>query len=103
FGALTQCIDPTPYIGRVVRLIGYLYTYQLNIGYGGLWMRVDSPRAGIPYGFDNMRNRGLRGTMPWTPSIIELPVPADATRICFGAILQGQGALWVDDLQLSVL
>lgn len=100
FGALTQCIDATPYRGRTLRLFGYLRTHAVSMGYGGLWLRVDDHMGRI-LAFDNMNQRGLHGSTPWTLNVVELPVTEAATRICFGALLNGYGALWVDDLELS--
>lgn len=42
---------------------------------------------------DNMHERSLSGTVGWTAAEIVPPVPARATRLAFGVILVGDGAV----------
>jgi hypothetical protein len=63
-----------------------------------LWLRVD-PNLG----FDNMRDRGVQGTTAWGRYEVILDVPLNATEIAFGALLSGNGTLWVDDLNLEAV
>jgi C-terminal processing protease CtpA/Prc len=52
--------------------------------------------------FVNMQKMNLHGTTPWTEYSVTLPIDEDARTIVFGAIIQGTGITWVDDLQLLV-
>jgi hypothetical protein len=100
FGSLTQCITAEPLRGKAARLSGYLRTFNVTLGYAGLWLRIDGPR-GETLAFDNMQDRGLTGTRDWTPAIVDLPVARAAQWICFGALTSGTGTMWVDALRLD--
>ena len=45
----------------------------------------------------------MRGTTPWTRDSIELAIPARATDVEIGAMLQGVGTMWIDDFELEVV
>jgi hypothetical protein len=102
FGTLTQCIAPDNYIGKRVRLSGYIKTN--NASKASLWMRVDGkdPKAGS-LAFDNMDKRSLRGTQDWTKCEVVLDIAEDATGICLGFLIAGKGQAWADDLQVEVV
>ena len=103
FGTLTQGIAPGAFMGKRVRLSGYLRTQDADAapGWAGLWMRIDGRERGHALGFDNMSERGVHGTTPWQRYEITLDVPNEAMAIYFGALIAGRGTLWVDDLQLE--
>ncbi|MDX1579507.1 MAG: hypothetical protein R3266_13560 [Gemmatimonadota bacterium] len=93
-----QMVDATPYRGRRVRLRGWLRSDDL--GSGGLWMRIDGiveGRAAL-LALDNMEDREIEGTEDWTEREIVLDVAPESVTILFGAMIAGDGALWVDDL-----
>lgn len=98
FGALVQCIDATMYRGSV-SYTGYLRTENVR-GWAGLWMRADAA-DGTVLAFDNMANRGIYGTTAWSQYQINLFIPNQAVRICYGALLSGDGTIWIDGLQFS--
>ena len=52
--------------------------------------------------FDNMANRGARGTQNWTLYEIDLPVASHATNINFGALHTGDGTAWFDALTVEL-
>ena len=52
--------------------------------------------------FDNMENRPIPGTTDWTQCRIELPLHPLARDVFFGALLDGEGTVWVNDLELLV-
>lgn len=86
------------YKGTSIRLTGYIKTENVTDGYAGLWMRID-PQIG----FDNMHDRGVRGTTEWKQFEIELPLsPAKTERIVVGGMLVGKGKMWLDDLRVTV-
>ena len=86
--------------GKRVRLSGYIKTRDVSQGFAGLWLRIDGP-AGV-LAFDNMQDRGVTGTTDWERYEIELPVPSEATRVVFGALLPANGTGWFDSLKLEV-
>lgn len=83
--------------GDKVQLKGYIKTQNVT-GYAGLWMRIDGTTA-----FDNMQDRGIKGTTDWTEYTIDLPYDEEkATNIHSGALLVGDGKIWVDNFRLYI-
>ena len=101
FGSFLQTIRADSYRGRRVRLSGYMRTRDVENS-ARMWMRVDGAETS-PIAFDNMANRAVRGDNDWSRYEIVLDVPTVAVQIAYGAILGGQGRLWVDDLMLEVV
>ena len=87
------------FTGQTIELRGFLRTQDVS-RFAGLWMREDAD-SGVA-AFDNMHKRKLAGTTEWTEYTITLPVIPEAKRLVFGALLEGTGTVWVDDLQLLV-
>jgi len=98
FGTLTQAIAADAWRGKRLRLSGWLRTAGVTSGFAGLWLRVDGT---APPAFDNMSRRGVKGTTEWHAYSVVLDVADGATGIAFGALLAGDGTLWVDDLRLE--
>jgi hypothetical protein len=90
FGALMQSIAATRYRGRRVRFSATVRTQEVA-GWAGLWLRVDGPRGTLI--IDNMRDRPMRQTTGWTAADIVLDVPEQATKLHFGSLLSGAGAV----------
>lgn len=88
---------PAIYEGKKIKLSGCIRTENVHEGYAGLWMRVDPSIA-----FDNMNDRGIRGTTDWTHYEIELDLKPSADNIVVGGILVGKGTMWLDKLELSI-
>ena len=101
FGTLVQTAPPERYLGKRVRLSGYVKTDQID-GWAGLWMRIDDPQ-GAPLSFDNMFNRQIRGTTDWQKYSVVLDVPANSINLVFGVMLVGSGRVWIDDVQLEIV
>jgi len=85
--------------GRRVRLEGAVRTEHVTGG-ARLWMRIDGSAGGTP--FDNMDDRWVTGTTDWQRHVLVLDVPQDATVIHIGAIVSGQGTVWLDGLGFGV-
>jgi hypothetical protein len=94
FGTLMQTVSAGSMRGKRIRMSAYLKSDQARSA--GLWMRVDGPGGAI-LAFDNMQNRPIKGTLPWRKYTVVLDVGDTATEVAFGALLIGQGSLWVDD------
>jgi erythromycin esterase len=86
--------------GRHLRLEGWIKTSAIAHGWAGLWLRADGPGGVVA--FDNMGERGIRGTTSWSRVEVEVDVPPEASAIFLGVILAGDGTAWVSDLALSV-
>lgn len=91
---------PAGYTGRSITLKGFLKTRDIKDGYGGLWLRLDNGSDVLA--FDNMNNSGLKGTNDWQEVSINLAYPEAARTIVLGALLVGDGDLWIDDLSLWI-
>ena len=101
FGNIMKSIKPDLYLGKTVRLTGYIKSENVK-SWAGLWMRTDYYKSKV-LSFDNMQNRGISGTTDWAKYEIVLFVPQDATVISYGAILVGTGQVWFDDIKLEVV
>lgn len=102
-GILLQGLRADAWRGRRLRLSGWLRSRDIAAsGFGGLWMRIDGPGQAL-LGFDNMADRGVRGTTDWQQYQVVLDVPLNAAGIALGALLQGRGTLWADDLKLEAV
>jgi len=101
FGVATGTFPIADAVGHRVRYSGWIRTEEVADGWAGLWWRIDGP-GGAQLGFDNMADRGPRGTTPWTSYAIELEVPEGAVNINFGALLPGTGTAWFDALQVEL-
>lgn len=89
---------PNNYVGKSIRLSGYIKTENVTDGYAGLWMRIDPQQA-----FDNMGNKGVKGTTDWKQYEIVLPLtPRETQNIAVGGLLAGKGKMWLDGLQVSI-
>lgn len=100
FGTLMQSINAANYAGKRIRLRGWVKSQDVG-DWAGLWMRVDKGQKTVA--FDNMQNRGIKGTQLWNSYDIVLDVPTDATSIHFGILLSGAGEVWLNDLSLEVV
>ncbi len=87
------------YSGYALELRGFLRTEDVS-GFAGLWMREDQDGAMVA--IENMQSRGLKGTTGWTEYSIKLPLHPGAQTLLIGALVQGTGKVWVDDLQLML-
>ena len=103
FGTLMQAFAADEYRGKRVRLVGYLKAS--NVRQAGLWLRVDGPdrqQNRLPLAFDSTQSR-LQPGAEWTRADIVVDVPADAAVMNFGLLLSGEGQVWVDDLELTIV
>ncbi len=96
FGTLMQSSSPEKYLGKKIKMTGYLKSENVK-GWTGLWLRVDNA-DNQPLTFDNMHDRELTGTTGWTKYEIILDVPANASNLVYGALLAGTGQIWFDNI-----
>ena len=104
FGVATFTFPLDAAKGKSVRFSGFIKTDKVTDGYAGLWWRVDGEREGkrVVLAFDNMFDRGAKGTSDWKRFEINLPVAAEATNINFGALFSGKGTAWFDGLAVEL-
>jgi hypothetical protein len=102
FGTLMQTIKADRFLGKRVRLSGHVKADHVA-SWAGLWMRVDQAESKASLAFDNMQDRPIQGTTDWRRYEVVLDVPADASNIAFGILLEGIGAVWLDAVALEVV
>lgn len=101
FGAIDFPISQA-FEGKVIELKGYIKTENVKTGYAGLWMRLDG-KEHKTMGFDNMNNRGVKGSTDWQLFSIKLDYKNDEVReIHVGGLLIGDGKAWFDHLELFI-
>ena len=89
---------PNSYPGKKITLTGFIKTENVTKGFAGLWLRIDPSIA-----FDNMDQRGVKGTTEWKEYSITLNMDPEKTKqIVFGGLLSGNGKMWIDDLKISI-
>lgn len=69
-------------------------------GGASLWLRVD--KAGTMLLLENGTDHPVRGDTVWAHREVSLPVPAGATTLVFGVLLQGGGEVTARDVRLRV-
>jgi hypothetical protein len=99
WGAVAQRVSAAEYAGRRIVLSGWLRTERAE-GAAQLWLRVDAGARVVA--FDNMADRPVSGTAPWTQYHLALDVPLHASVVAFGVLLRGSGRVWADELELAV-
>ncbi|HEY0723272.1 MAG TPA: hypothetical protein VGD41_04680 [Pyrinomonadaceae bacterium] len=101
FGALVQSASAASFKGKRLEFSGYIASDNAPAG-AAIWMRADNAQ-GIPVAFENTLARGIRGTEVWTYQSIVMDVPETAIVLRYGAVLNGRGTLYVDDLQFRIV
>lgn len=103
FGTLMQTSNSEEYWGKRIRLTGYIKSLNVK-DWAGLWLRVDNKeKFNTSLAFDNMSDRPINGTSDWTKCVIVLDVPKFAGKLAYGALLDGTGQIWFDDLKFEIV
>jgi len=98
FGTLMQTISAENYSGKRLKLSGYVKS-EIVDGWSGVWMRIDGENN-QQLGFDNMRDRAIKGTTDWKEYEIILDIPTNSKTINYGVLLGGNGKVWFDNFKL---
>lgn len=102
FGTLMQSFMSDKYLGKRIRLTGYIKTKDVA-GKACFWLRVEKANSQQSLSFDNMHNRPIVGTTDWKKYEIVLDVPANASKISYGALVKGTGQIWFGNLAFEVV
>jgi hypothetical protein len=102
FGTLMQDCLPDKYLGKRVRMTGFMKSKDID-GWAGFWLRVDQTNSQKALSFDNMQDRALKGTDDWKKYEIVLDVPAQASNLAYGALLYGTGQIWFNNLTFEIV
>ncbi len=95
-----QVSIPMTFTGQTLTWSGWVKTQDVN-GYAAIYFgEYDS--SGNNYGFATTQYLAVEGTTDWTQYTVTLPVYSQASYVNIGALLDGTGTAWVDDLQLLV-
>lgn len=100
FGGMMQTTSADNYLGKRVRLSGWIKTENAEQG-GQLWLRVDGQERNQVLQFDNMDNRSVKGTKDWQEASVVLDVPAGARALAYGFFVKGGGKMWVSGQQIQ--
>lgn len=88
--------------GKSIILIGTIKTENVKSGWAGLWIRVDGEDKQI-LSFETMDGKGVKGTTGWKEYMLQVPYDEqEATKISAGALLVGDGKMWLDSVRLLV-
>jgi hypothetical protein len=101
FGGMMQTTAAEDFVGKRVRLSGWIKTEDANQGGGHLWLRIDGQERGQMLGFDNMNNRAVKGTSDWQEASVVLDVPAGAGALAYGFFVEGGGKMWVSGQRIE--
>ncbi|HSH75486.1 MAG TPA: hypothetical protein VLA09_07385 [Longimicrobiales bacterium] len=104
FALLQQSIQAQEFLGRRVRLSGFIKTAAGVPGdrwgsTAALWMRVNGPSGSESA--DYMNARPIRQDSDWTMYEVVLDVPRNAVGLTFGVLMSGPGQVWLDDMVLE--
>lgn len=107
FGTLMQSFDPNKYLGKRIRMTGFMRSQDVE-SWAGFWLRVDPIIGEVgekrkSLSFDNMHDRPIKGTTVWKKYEIVLDVPQNAGNISFGALLDGGGQIWFEGLSFEIV
>jgi hypothetical protein len=103
-GLITQAFPVGDYSGKRIRISAYIKADNIKAR-GALLGSVDerTQYGKRTYSSDDMSDRPIQGTIDWTQQSIVLDVPPEATFITIGALLYGEGKMWVDDIKVEVV
>lgn len=99
FGGMMQTSSADSYIGKRVRLSGWIKTENAEEG-GQLWLRVDGQERQVLQ-FDNMNGRSVKGTSDWQEASVVLDVPSGASALAYGFFVKGGGKMWVNGQRIE--
>lgn len=99
FGTMMQMFQADAYLNKRMRFSANVKSEGVE-NWAGLWMRIDGPKSEM-LGFDNMRNRPIKGKTDWQKYNVVLDVPAESVYIAFGVLLEGKGQVWLNDVQFE--
>lgn len=103
WGLIQQIVKvPADWIGKTARLTGYLRSEGV-VGVGGGLIVQARGASSSTIVHDHMDDRRVVGTQAWKRHQVSVVIPPDTHFIQVAAILQDDGTLWVDDLQLEIV
>lgn len=102
FGTLMQQCKPDKYLGKRIKMTAFVKSENVA-NWAGLWFRVDQEGSNEPLAFDNMHDRQIKGTTEWKKYEIVIDVPNKASLLAYGALLDGTGQIWFDNITIEIV
>ena len=102
FGTLMQNSLPKEFLGKRIKMSGEMKSSDVK-AWAGFWLRVDQEKSKKPLAFDNMSERPVKGNSDWTKYEIVLDIPKEASNLAYGALLNGTGQIWFDNIKFEVV
>jgi hypothetical protein len=103
YGLLDQLVRTQPtWASKTARLSGALKTDNANDGGGALVIQTRLGDGSILTS-NHMEDGRVKGTTAWKLYSVDVKIPNNAYHIRIGAMLDGGGTLWVDDLKLEII
>ncbi|WP_157462921.1 hypothetical protein [Curvibacter gracilis] len=101
YGVLKQeTLIPACWKGKLAKLSGYLRTDKAMGGGGALVLHVTDGSNILKW--NHMSDDRVKGTQDWKRYTIELRIPDNGYMLETAVMLEDDGALWVDDLNLEI-
>ena len=100
-GCLMQVISAKDYVGKRIRLSGWLKTDGVDAS--GLWMRIRPAGSDDSLAVDTMHARSIKGSNDWAKAEVVLDVASNADNIMFGSWVGLKGKAWLDDVKVEVV
>lgn len=94
---LFQTLPADKFHDKRLRMTGFLKSDHVDTA--GLWMRIDGGAQILA--FDNMATRPVKNSTDWKRYEVVLDVPAKATGIAYGVLLNGKGQIWFADFHFE--
>lgn len=101
FFSLSQSIGPAEYLEKRLCMSVWIKTLDVK-GWAAPWIRVDE-RDCKALSFDNRCQSLIVDTTDWTKYELVVDVPSESLYVAFGAMLGGEGHIWIDDFQFAVV
>jgi len=98
WATVLQSLPARDAIGRRVRFSLSLRLSGVDGRGAGPWILTLGPSGVVEH-----REVLATGTAGWRSVPVEMDIPAGTERIEVGAILEGEGSIWVDDARIEIL
>ena len=98
-GSVTHSESAVAWRNRRVELRANFKTGNVT-GWAGAWLRIDDAE-GNALAFDDMRGRPVKGTTVFEWHSVVLDVPQAADRITLGVMLNGEGAVFIQEVRFG--
>lgn len=100
FGSIAYSL-PANYLGKEIEVRAYVRVQDILDNELSILLRVDDKNKNV-LAMESGRQKNIQGSGYWNYYSVSVPFPAKAQTIYIGAMLSGNGKLWVDDFQVLI-